>query len=1280
MSIEVEGPDGVSIEFPDGTSPATIQGVMRKRYGGPGSPPAAAPSRPPPAAGRSFMDGAPTKPLLGQGKDDLGSRLLALGDNTVRTVAGAGGDLADGIAGLLNRPINATLDTFGADPRYRLPVDQVGKAIPQPVGVVPQASRAIAPYFAGSTGLSRVFAATAPKIAAAVTGGAEAAIAARVAPKIVTPIRAGIAAGAPVDAALSSGQDKNLSSMIADLGGPTLPTARVAGENEGVAAVKDMTEGAVVGGLAEKLLDVFMAGRRSAQGMAQAIPQDPAAALPVDELPPAFADEIVTPPPAAVIDPVAEARPLEAAPPAAAVVDEVPVVAPEEAIPNGEVIPPLAPEISQAQPVVEVPPAAPGVVPVEQAVAEAAAQAEGPPSIVKPVAGNATEGAGPEAAAASGETIAPSARPAAEAAGEVTEPALKADPELAPDQPVMARAEGPVTAAQTEEIPASPVGSQETLSDVPAPAAKTVSAADPNNFDAEAFYDRTYGANAKPIPGPAITPPSRGGTKLYSNPADPEAIKELLVDPAARVIKKEIDGFKTDFDQVKSDFKGFSENASPQKALDSAGRAVRKVWWSNTAAIRSVAAKHKDVPEIRELADKIGTDPGRGRVVEQTYERAVQMRSMGMSNRLSNLLGEKVKPDFEGRIADALAGRAKPVGGSGEEETARRVRKLLDEQHDYMVKAGLDVGYVKGRYYPRIVDEDAVLKDPLGFKAKAQEVYAKMGLDEAKAAESAEDWYSRILGVRNGAYASGLPNSNATKGRSLPPEADEILADFYSKDPRANLTAYFRQTSRAAEFARSFGANGEKVDELFNGMLKKGVNPREVDNLRHHFESAAGLLYSTRPDAGASALSWIQTAGVLRLLPRAVISSAVEGLAAGVRAHDVGAGFKAMADSYGIVFGLDKAEDVRQTAEMLGIVGDAMNDLVLSAQFGGEVGGLAQQKLLSRFFRTTQLHQITEAQRLAATRVGQGMLRTLLQDVGEGTKRKASAARLLAELGMDEAGAKGVSDWLASNGGAPPVADLLGDKREAQLYRTALQRFVDESIQSPTAADRPQWANHPYGRLAYGISSFMFSFTRNVLIRTGRETAEGVFGKGYTLEDRARLLAPMIGLAVLTAAQGQVSELREKLMNPQAQGEKSDFQKTVTNLSRAGAFGNADPFINVAMSARYNRDLTSSLTGPYLTAYLDSLSKMTVGLIPKSMGGPNSENTNNAEWQATKAGYESVMAPMIAAAASYAPGGPLLRLGYGAGIVGATAPGVSRGVADTVVGEREVKPRPKPDE
>lgn len=1609
------------------------------------TPAAAAPRQaPPPAAApavpkKSVLDGAPTAPLAGAGRADLGGRILQIGDQLGRTYGGAAADLADAAAGLINRPINSVLRATGVD--YQLPTDQFGPRVAQPVGALPQVSRALAPFLFGAGGTARALEAATPRAVEALTGAQrgrvaaqEAAAALKAAPRVATPIATGVAAGAPVDAAMSSKSDKNLSNLVQDMGGPQLPTARVAGESPGIAAVKDMAEGAVLGATVEKVLGFFTHGPRfrpgtpeaaaeadevtqamldprikaqlDASGVAETSPRyqdfaarvqerqaaEAAARNPQPILAQAAAEgQALTPetaqqldtlrgapnlPPttrqdleAAIlndIDPSRIRAPEPAQPPPVIVVDSagradtgdlgtrtgadlrkpsnlpVPVETPTPRMSDAEIAQAQrSAEAGKANPIPEGEPlrAPEGRAPQtredvagqrqageaftladeqRQRVApevrdtQTAGLPEGPkPQKVLmdddfPVKVVEDQGRGrvkvqrydprtgevdPDAVPYDTHLNALSQRdytaeprraqdfaardnparmspelprqPAEDVAREPTQ-TYRATPDVPPESAPKVEAEvrpgGSIGGRAPVEGPALSQGrpEAENLSDT-APAAKSAAGTPataepvarlrgdeiaPHDADlktvrtsAKAYFEqnlrgktvhsealdkdvkflnprKSLSTSAKPeklrlfaaLPemiekgrllgsrpavgkwaergakefhyleadvglggqahkvtitlredanghiyynhgledelGAAPEPPTDArsaldvgagtpgaassdtpalnnveaapkaearpkaepkeniapsapsakseptdaeisdlykkhfgpGRKLYSNPADPEAIKELLVDPAVRTIKKEIDGFKHDLEQVKADLKGVASNFDGGRALDGAARTVRKVWWSNVAAIRATAEKYKDVPEVRQLADWIGTDPGRGRVVEQVYERAVQMRSLGMANRLHNIVGEKVKPELEEKVADILAGRRRAVGGTAEEEMARKLRKLLDEQHDYMKDAGLDVGYVKGRYYPRVIDEQAVLKDVAGFKAKATDVYRRMGLSSAEAADAAEDWYSRILGVSDGAYSSGLASARSTKGRTLPADADKILADFYVKDPRANLTGYFRQTSRAAEFARRFGANGEKVDELFNAMLKKGVDPKDIENLRHHFESSTGQLYATRPDAGAAALSWIQTAGVLRLLPRAVISSAVEGLSAGVRAHDVGAGFKAMADSYATLFKLRDPDDMTKAAEMLGIVGDAVNNMVIGAQFGGEIGGLAQKKLLARFFRVTHLEQITEAQRLAAARVGQGMIRTLLQDL-EGTKRAASAKRLLAELGMDDDGAKAVSAWLGKNKGMPPLEELTGTGREAKLYRTALQRFVDESIQNPTAADKPQWASHAFGRLAYGITSFMFSFTRNVLVRTARETGEGVFGKGYTLEDRARLLTPAIALAVLTAAQAQTSELRDMLLNPQAQAEKSPQQKLVTNLSRAGAFGNADPFINIAMSARYNRDLTSTMTGPYLTAYLDSISKLTVGLIPKSWGGPNSPNTNNAEWQASKAAYEMVASPLIAAAASYAPGGPLLRLGYGAGLISATSPGASRAFADSVAGEREVKPR-----
>ena len=778
------------------------------------------------------------------------------------------------------------------------------------------------------------------------------------------------------------------------------------------------------------------------------------------------------------------------------------------------------------------------------------------------------------------------------------------------------------------------------------------------------------------------TEPDRG-TKLYSG-VDPEAVNDLLLQPGAKLVKEEVDGFKEDLRQILGDIASFKANAPFMKPLETAAKVMRAVMWTKTAAMRAIAAKYPDVPEIRWLADSVGTDPGRGRNVKQTFERAVQMHSGNMAQRLDNIFGRKRDQAFERKVVDILAGRRRPLSGTREALVAQRVRALLDEQHAYLTEAGVETGYVKGKYYPRVVDVQAVLRNSPAFKEKAASVYRKMGLSSKEASEAADDWYHRIMGVTDPGGQHGTPASKFTKGRTLPPEADTILADFYVNDPRENLAGYFRQTSRAAEFTRRFGKNGEKADEAFNAMLKKGVDEDDVNTLRDNFAGATGSLYSTRPGAVSGAMGWIQTAGVLGALPRSVISSLAETLTVGVKAHDIRAGLKATVFAWADMLKIaSHPEDAVRLSEFLGLTGHALNDMILHSRFDGDPGSRGQQKLVSRFFRTNMLEGVTRSQRIAALRIGQGMLRELLTDVG-GTRRRASALRLLNELGIDEPMAKSLLAWLPGDGKGVDMSTLMSSKPEAVAYRSALQRFVDESIQNPTAADRPLWAEHPYGRFAYGITSFTFSFTRNVLLPTLRDTGEGIFGKGYTPEDRLRLLSVVPSMVLLGLAQTQIGEWRDNTFSKDAVDERSKLDSILTNVSRAGVFGNADPMINLFLSLKYNRGATTLTAGPYLGTYFSLLEKLGK-LMPKKVNGEdfvgsNSDKTNNAEWNATKASYRAIVAPLASAIASYIPGGPIMRAGYGVGNMFVTSPDMSNRFADKVVGPRTVvRGKPKAD-
>lgn len=764
----------------------------------------------------------------------------------------------------------------------------------------------------------------------------------------------------------------------------------------------------------------------------------------------------------------------------------------------------------------------------------------------------------------------------------------------------------------------------------------------------------------KPAKGPSapIKPATSSRGRFYSG-LDPEAVVDELVKPAARAARQLLQsaGARKAAADLRKALADIPAAKATGDVLTATGRVIRAAGMSNAAAMNMIAAKYPDAPALRQITDMVATDPGTDRVIGQTFQRAVEMRSGGMANRLVNIIGVKGDPNVERDAHLILTGR-KAAGRPTDPATkmARGIRNLLDEQYDYLRDAGLDLGYVRGGYFPRVIDEAKVEADPEGFKAKAAEAYRRAGADSKEARELAGAWHQRIFGVATGTYDHGAPTTNSTKGRVLPKEADRILADFYQTDVRATLLDYFNRTARAAEFNRRFGKSGEKLDALFDEAEAAGVSGADIRRMREHLNSSAGLF---RPDVrGEGFMPLVQTVGILGLLPKAALSSLVEGVSIGIRSHSVWNGLEGAMDGWREMVGAGRKDDMRVAAEMIGVVGDAVNDLIVGASFGGDLTGKGQQKVLAKFFRANGLHAVTQGQRMASFRIGHKFLDQLLKEATTDHPRKRSSTFLLRELGINEADAPKLAAWMAKDK-VVPLAELMGTGREATLYRTAQQRFADEAIQNPTAADRPLWSNHPVARNAYGIMSFLYGFTRNVLNRTMHSTYEGVFkgwgSDGYTMQDRARFLAPMASLALLSAAQVAISEQRDKLLNRDAYDQRTEFQQAMVNLDRSGVMGSFSPLFNTLNDARYSRDLDSLVTGAYLSNLMSNVSDMTLGLVPSDgplWKGQNAPSTENAEWRATKAAYDTFLAPLVSVGTSQVsnmmPNSPLGLAGKGA--------------------------------
>lgn len=767
------------------------------------------------------------------------------------------------------------------------------------------------------------------------------------------------------------------------------------------------------------------------------------------------------------------------------------------------------------------------------------------------------------------------------------------------------------------------------------------------------------------------------GSTFYSNPLDPKAFNELFAGPTAQFLKRQGAEFMESLDDLRRAFDG-PKNPDRKSVAQTIADTGRLIGNSIRSQLKMFEMRYPDVKEIRELNDLLATRPGEDRAVKETFNEVMDRRPVRRLQQVLNIIdGYENNQEFMEALGDILSGRKAAKPGTKVATIAQRVRNVLDEEYKYLTDAGLELGYVKKNYFPRVIEYSRVIADPNGFREQATAVYRKAGLDQKAAAEAAEDWYHRILGVGRSPYAAPDVASNKfMKGRKLPADADKIMKDFYITDPVENLSSYFRQTTQRAEFARRFGETGDKVEAMFEAMIKQGVKPQDIALLRQAFDSATGRMGAGGTDLLSGAASFIQTMGTISLLPRAVVSSLAESMAVGIRSGDARNSLKAFKESWEAAFNLKSQEDKRAFAEAIGVIGHAHQQMILAARFGGGMEKKWQQKLLTNFFNRTGLQGLTEGQRVAATTVGRGFVDRMLKDAQAGTRQK-SAKQLLAELGIGEEEIASLSKWVDEG---VTMTKLAEDTAEATTYRNAVARFVDESIQNPKAVDRPTLANHPIGRMMYSIMSFQYAFTRNVLMRSARQVGRGLnLSNDLSIGDRARYIGILLPFTTLMMGQMGVSRAREALYNPEAQAEKDELEKVMLDISRSGVTGTLDPLLNALSSLKYERDLSNLAVGANLGFFMQKVGNI-AGAWPQAWGGKNNPNTNNAEWSAVRGAYQAFGVPLAHTVLSLAPGSKLMRAGYGTLMaapapVGVSAPQTSRNVADFFAGEKDIQRR-----
>ena len=438
--------------------------------------------------------------------------------------------------------------------------------------------------------------------------------------------------------------------------------------------------------------------------------------------------------------------------------------------------------------------------------------------------------------------------------------------------------------------------------------------------------------------------------------------------------------------------------------------------------------------------------------------------------------------------------------------------------------------------------------------------------------------------------------------------------------------------------------------------------------MRSAFLSATGRVQQGSRGPLSAAASWLQLAGTTSLLPRAVFSSIAEPATMAARTGRsplttaLTALRKTVTEAVSAARG-DKTEE-RRIAEALGIVGDAMADMIMHERFGGAPSSRLQRRILTRFFNATWLTPWTQASKVAGVHVGRGFLKLVMEDHRAG---KPGATRALAELGIPEDRIAELDAWMQQHGDMPGEAAFLNlDAPGARLYGDALARFGKETTTEPEAVDRPKFASHPIGRLMYGLMSFLYAFGRNVMLRNMKQLVEAADPRNnLTGAERVQLLRPILGMAVLLGIHAVVSDQRERWFNTEKNDEREFGEKVELAFSRSGFLGPLDPVYNAVRGLKYQRDLSNLVVGAMPGFFLQSIGDIA------AMTQHNSETTNTAERNAAMGAYSLIASPAMSAALGLLPAGIGLipQAAFTTAVMYGTSPQARRSWADLVVGE-----------
>lgn len=570
-----------------------------------------------------------------------------------------------------------------------------------------------------------------------------------------------------------------------------------------------------------------------------------------------------------------------------------------------------------------------------------------------------------------------------------------------------------------------------------------------------------------------------------------------------------------------------------------------------------------------------------GQAVAETMYEAKQRNTNYYMNLYRKIIAGATEGEL--KLAAEYLHAGKPPQGGKAKELYVAIREMFDDMHEYLRDDAkvmrweadengkkdangktegkwVPMGKIKDNYMPRAYDVAVITKDPEAFIQDLLRVHLKELTAIADEANLEADSKAKVPDD----YASGVEQEARKEGKhkTLTPEDiataitnrilnsygqveleeseskvgyqpymrsvnkriltwldTDALNKYMSKDLNDIMQTYVVQAVKRAEYVRSFGNGGEKLETLMNEAYKFEVNKEREANPDMSQEDAEVQALKNLEPAGKAIMALEGTLGYdidprlrnanglvvayenFRLLSTAIFSQLIDPLGIVVRGGSVKTAMGAYSRGIKEVIAAYKGEalndDASALAEYIGTVEAAGYLATFGQQTSSMYMSKAARKLNDGLFTYNGMEGFNRAARVQATTAA-------IEFLKHHAKLPVEASQAyLEELGVTPAELEVDADGNL-NYTSPKV-------------RAAINRWVNGAILRPNAAHRPTWMSDPRYMVFGHMKQFSYTFHDTIMKRVMHDAkVHGNLGPlGVLLTFAPVMIAADIGKAIL---------------------------------------------------------------------------------------------------------------------------------------------------------------------